>query len=55
MIHTYKPQARDVLIFNSGITHDGFPLEAGVKYILRSEVMYSPIHPHSRTKEVEEE
>jgi len=41
VLHTFRPRAGDAIIFNSAITHDGGRVKHGLKYILRSEVMYS--------------
>ena len=41
IIHRFKPTTGSCLIFDSNLVHDGGELEAGVKYIMRSEVMYT--------------
>mmetsp|Transcript_32492 Transcript_32492/g.55359 ORF Transcript_32492/g.55359 Transcript_32492/m.55359 type:complete len:275 (+) Transcript_32492:135-959(+) len=43
LIYSYIPRKGDALVFNSQITHDGEILSSGQKYILRSEIMYSPL------------
>lgn len=40
VVYEYKPQAGDLMIFNSRMMHDGGEVLSGQKYILRSEVMY---------------
>jgi len=50
VLYEFKPQAGDVLIFNSKILHDGGAVTSGFKYIMRSEVMYSPTEDSVRQK-----
>eukprot|EP00406_Dinophysis_acuminata_P045488 CAMPEP_0179315292 /NCGR_PEP_ID=MMETSP0797-20121207/54970_1 /TAXON_ID=47934 /ORGANISM="Dinophysis acuminata, Strain DAEP01" /LENGTH=92 /DNA_ID=CAMNT_0021025779 /DNA_START=89 /DNA_END=368 /DNA_ORIENTATION=+ len=40
----HQPKAGSALIFNHLITHDGEEVTSGRKYIMRSEVMYTPQH-----------
>ena len=41
---TYRPKAGSALVFNHVITHDGEEVKSGEKYIMRSEIMFKPIH-----------
>lgn len=36
-----QPRQGSVLLFNHHITHDGGTVESGLKYLMRTEVMYS--------------
>jgi hypothetical protein len=40
VLYSFRPVRGDCLIFNSKICHDGGTVTAGLKYILRSEIMY---------------
>merc|ERR1719384_173052 len=40
LVHTLRPVKGSCLVFNHRIVHDGEELLGGLKYILRTEVMY---------------
>jgi len=43
LVHELRPEKGSCLVFNHHITHDGGELQAGMKYILRTEVMYKHV------------
>lgn len=40
LLHRYKPERGSAIVFNSALTHDGGAVTEGLKYIMRSEIMY---------------
>lgn len=47
IVQEYLPEAGDLIIFDHNIWHSGEVLQSGVKYILRSDILYEKITPEA--------
>lgn len=45
IIQTFLPETGDLIIFDHNLWHSGEELQAGVKYILRSDILYERVSP----------